>query len=46
MFTDMHLPILPLQFVPGDLEADTFRLNNVQRFDVVSQFKILLRLCQ
>ena len=30
--TDVHLPLLPFEYVPIYLEADAFRLHNMQRF--------------
>ena len=39
--TDVHFPFLPLELVTIHLEADTIRLNNVQRFDVVTRLEVL-----
>lgn len=36
VLTDVHLPILPLQNVPIHLEADSFRLDDMERLDIRS----------
>lgn len=35
----MHLPLLPLELVAVHLEADTFWLENVQGFDIVTSLE-------
>lgn len=41
MLTDVHLPLLPFQNVSVHLEADALRLDDVQRFDVISELEFL-----
>lgn len=36
--TNMHLPLLPFQFMAIHLEADPFRLHDMERLDVISRF--------
>ena len=38
----MHLPLLPLQHMSIDLEADAFGLHDMQRLDVISELEALL----
>lgn len=43
--TDVHLPILPLQLMAVDLEANPFGLDNMKGFDIVAKFEVLVVLC-
>ena len=40
----MHLPLLPFQLVPVDLETDALGLYNMQRLDIISDLESRLRL--
>ena len=37
LFTNMHLPILPFQNMTIDFKTNTFRLHNMQRFQIRSR---------
>ena len=42
MLTNVHFPLLPLELVAVHLETDTFRLKDVEGFQVVPKFEILI----
>jgi hypothetical protein len=42
--TNVHLPLLPFNDVPVNSEADTLGLDNVERFDIFTEFELLLAL--
>ena len=43
--TDVHLPLLPLDYVTIDLEANSFGLDDMKRLEIVTKLEPL-GLCQ
>ena len=42
MLTNVHFPLLPLQFVAIHLETYAFRLNDMQRLQIVPKLEIFI----